>query len=93
MGSLIGIYPYFCDKCKNRFHRSRPSRMQFRVDRWTSCPNCSFTEVNPVNKDRVPRSWANYWCRIVGIPSYRCPECRTKYFSVRPRKKTLQAKS
>jgi DNA-directed RNA polymerase subunit RPC12/RpoP len=86
--SLIGIYPFFCENCKVRFHRFRNRPVKIHIERWTRCPRCGFTEVNPVSKDRVPRSLANYWCRIVGIPSYRCPECRTKFFSIRPRKKT-----
>jgi hypothetical protein len=96
LASLIGIYPYFCENCKVRFRRSRVrrgSRLQFRIERWTCCPNCGFDEVNPVSKDRVPRRLANYWCRILGIPSYRCPECRTKFFSIRPRKKTSPPKT
>jgi predicted RNA-binding Zn-ribbon protein involved in translation (DUF1610 family) len=92
LASLIGIYPYFCENCKVRFRRSRNSRLQFRMERWTRCPKCGFTDVELVSKNRVPRLWANYWCRIAGIPSYRCPECRTKYFSIRPRKKKLPPK-
>jgi len=93
--SLIGIYPFVCENCKLRFHRfrhSRGSRLQVRMERWTCCPRCGFTEVNPVSKDRVPRSFSNFWCRMVGVPSYRCPECRTKYFSIRPRKKAVPPK-
>lgn len=84
--SLIGIFPYYCNNCHIGFHRFRSRVPRPHIERWAHCPNCGFTGINRVSKDRVPRRCRNYWCRIIGVPSYRCPECRTKFFSIRPRK-------
>lgn len=53
-----------------------------RTDLRVRCPKCGYTDVKRVSRNRVPRTWRNYWCRILAVPSYRCPECRTKFFSL-----------
>jgi DNA-directed RNA polymerase subunit RPC12/RpoP len=88
------MYPYHCKECQYHFFRFRTSRKSFSLDLRLKCPNCGFSEVNRVATNRVPRRWTNFWCRLTSVPAYRCPECRTKFFSLRfLRKSTASVES
>jgi len=88
--SLFGIYPYYCKSCNLRFQRLRAGG-RFRLDRWLHCPRCGNRSVESVPSYRVPRSGLSYCWRVLALPSYRCPECRTKFFSIRPKREETEA--
>ena len=85
--SLAGIRPFYCENCQSRFHRFRAPRRLVPISWAAHCPRCTFTGVEKVSKDRVPHILRNVLWRLLDIPAYRCPECRTKFFSILPRKK------
>ena len=85
--SLAGICPYYCENCEYRFHRFRAPRRLVPISWDAHCPRCTFPGVEKVSKNRVPHILRNVLWRLLDIPAYRCPECRTKFFSILPRKK------
>ena len=84
--SLTGLRPYRCHECNHRFHDRSRSRSQARqkYSRWALCPRCTFSGVNRITRDKVPRTWANLPWRLLPIFAYRCPECRKRFFDYRP---------
>ena len=85
--SLIGLYPYRCRECDHRFHSRRRSagRGEGKL-RWARCPRCQSTEIDRISKSKVPPTWTNFLWRWVPVPAYRCPECRQRFYDIRPRK-------
>ena len=84
--SLIGMRPYRCHDCGHRFHirgrtRSQPRR---KYSRWALCPRCGFSGVSRIARSKVPHTWANLPWRVLPVFSYRCPECRKRFFDYRP---------
>ncbi len=73
-------------KGEHRSHSSRASRRRMPIFSWARCPNCRTTAIEPVLKENAPRSWRNYLWRLLQVPVYRCPACREKFFSIRPRR-------
>jgi DNA-directed RNA polymerase subunit RPC12/RpoP len=89
MASLVGIYPYGCAECDTRFSKFRGIHWKLKLPYWTSCPHCGSIEITRISKNHVPPTLFNAPCRWLSVPSYRCPECRTKFFSIlRPKNKT-----
>ena len=81
--SLVGLSPYRCHACDYRYHArglKRPKR-----SRWAQCPRCTFTKVDRIARHKVSPTWGNLVGRLLFFPAYRCPECRNRFFDLRPR--------
>jgi hypothetical protein len=51
--------------------------------RLAHCRRCGNLDLHRISRDHVDGSVA-WLCRMAGIPAYRCPPCRYKFFSVLP---------
>lgn len=83
---LMGLYPYRCHECNYRYHIRRQHRSS-RKFWWAQCPKCFSTEIQRIAKNKVPVNSTNFLGRILAFPAYRCPQCRTRFFDPRPRKR------
>ena len=84
--SLGGLYPYRCRECNFRYHVRRQHRSP-RKFWWAQCPKCFSTKIQRIAKNKVPVNSTNFLGRVLAFPGYRCPQCRTRFFDARPRKR------
>jgi predicted SprT family Zn-dependent metalloprotease len=80
-----GVFALACGTLSLSRRRHNPDA------RWARCPRCHATEINRIARDKVPPSWGNLIWRIVRARAYRCPECRKRFFALRPQKTQSEA--
>ena len=80
MVSAMGLYPWRCRECHQRFHaRLMPLSNTLHAH----CSFCGNLDLQRISPEYVDTTFAFVW-RFLGVPSFRCEPCRHKYFSVRP---------
>ena len=82
--SLGGLHPYRCHECNYRYHIRHQSRRKIW---WAQCPKCFSVKIHRISKNKVPLIGTNFFWRVLAFPAYRCPQCRTRFFDLRPRKR------
>jgi predicted nucleic-acid-binding Zn-ribbon protein len=79
---MMGVYPFRCNACAERFWASV---WLFDVWKWAKCPRC----LNLNLTDWPKRHYhMNLWTQILtalGAHKHRCSRCRNKFVSFRPR--------
>jgi len=79
---MMGVYPFRCNSCNDRFWASV---WLFSVWRWAKCPRC----LNLNLTDWPKRHYRNsLWAQLltaVGAQKHRCSRCRLNFISFRPR--------
>lgn len=85
--SVAGLYPYRCGKCERSFRAPRSADQASRDDAAPGviCPRCGGRKSRRIPSGNVTPRLGNYFWRKFGVPGYRCPECRMRFFSMRPR--------
>lgn len=80
--SVVGIYPWRCGDCHNRFFARL---MPLSESLHAHCPICGNLELKRIAGEYVDSPLA-FLGRLLRIPAYRCEPCRYKYFSILPRR-------
>lgn len=77
---VTGLIPWRCNACDTRFHAHGFSFSRFFH---AHCDICGNLELQRIGAENVPGALSTVG-RWLGLPAFRCPPCRHKFFSVRP---------
>jgi len=79
---LMGVYPFRCNSCGDRFWASI---WLFSAWKWAKCPRClNFNLTDWPNRHYHITLWMQILTSM-GAHKHRCNRCRTKFVSFRPR--------
>jgi DNA-directed RNA polymerase subunit RPC12/RpoP len=79
----VGVYPFRCGDCKQRFELSIWS---LKTIPYSRCPLCLRMDLNTWNEVKYPSTaWQRFRISLGGKP-YRCEYCRCNFVSFRRRK-------
>lgn len=89
--SAFGVFPYRCLECEKSY-RSRRSEKRAISQGMPSgagvhCPRCLSNNLQRIAGRSVTPRWYNFLWRKLGIPGYRCHECRMRFHSLRKLKR------
>jgi hypothetical protein len=79
---MMGVYPFRCNSCNDRFWASV---WLFSVWKWAKCPRCLNLNLTDWPKRHYRNSlWAQA-LTVLGANKHRCSRCRLNFISFRPR--------
>jgi DNA-directed RNA polymerase subunit RPC12/RpoP len=85
--SAVGLRPWRCFDCENRFFAWAVSIPHaYHVH----CRHCGNLGVKRISSEYVVGPFAGL-CRKLHLPAYRCASCRYKFFSIRPQFRAKEA--
>ena len=80
-GTLIGLRPWRCRTCENRFFGRRVA-LAFAT--YAHCRRCGNFDLEQIARERVEEGTLLFLKRLARFPAYRCDPCRKRFFSVLP---------
>lgn len=81
LGTFVGLRPWRCDLCSKRFYAwSVPVSYTL----YAHCRHCGNLDLQRVARELVDRSPFRWFGRLFRLRSYRCGQCRRRFFSMLP---------
>ena len=87
--SVFGLRPWRCAECGRRFFGTQVAiRYMLRAH----CSRCGNLDLQRISGRYGEGEFKFLWRRL-GVPAYRCPNCRKHLYSWLPRKRTSRPTS